>query len=57
MRELTRVGMQSRTLMDWVLRIMANLLRDDELGGAEAAYKAVAAMARAVPEPLTRTNS
>lgn len=54
MRELTRVGMQSHTLMDWVLRIMANLLRDDELGGAEAAYKAVAALARVVPEPLTR---
>jgi geranylgeranyl reductase family protein len=41
-RELTRVGMQSRTLMEWVLRIMANLLRDDEVGPAEAAYKAVA---------------
>ena len=41
-RELTRVGMQSRTLMEWVLRIMANLLRDDEVGPAEAAYRAVA---------------
>ena len=28
MKELTRVGMHSRTLMDWVLRIMANLLRE-----------------------------
>jgi flavin-dependent dehydrogenase len=44
MRELTRVGMHSRTLMEWVLRIMANLLRPDELGPAEAAYKAVAAL-------------
>ncbi len=51
MRELTRVGMQSRTLMEWVLRIMANLLRDDELGPAEAAYKAAAALVRMVPEP------
>ena len=41
MRELTRVGMQSRTLMEWVLRIMANLLRPDEIGPAEAAYKIV----------------
>jgi geranylgeranyl reductase family protein len=49
--QLTRVGMQSRTLMEWVLRIMANLLRDDELGPAEAAYKAVAAIVRVVPEP------
>jgi geranylgeranyl reductase family protein len=53
MRELTRVGMQSRTLMEWVLRIMANLLRPDELGPAEAAYKLVAAIARQVPEPIT----
>ena len=50
MLELTRVGMQSRTLMEWVLRIMANLLRDDELGPAEAAYRAMAALARVVPE-------
>jgi geranylgeranyl reductase family protein len=50
MRELTRVGMQSQTLMEWVLRIMANLLRDDEVGPAELAYKAAAALARLVPE-------
>jgi geranylgeranyl reductase family protein len=51
MRELTRVGMQSKTLMEWVLRIMANLLRPDELGPAEAAYKAVAALVAVAPEP------
>jgi geranylgeranyl reductase family protein len=51
MRELTRVGMRSRSLMEWVLRIMANLLRPDELGPAEAAYKAAAALARFIPEP------
>lgn len=45
MRELTRVGMRSRTLMEWVLRIMANLLRPDELGPAEAAYRAAARIA------------
>jgi len=50
MRELTRVGMRSHTLMDWVLRIMANLLRPDEVGPAEAAYRAAAALARMVPE-------
>ena len=49
-RELTRVGMHSRTLMEWVLRIMANLLRPDELGPAEAAYKAAAAIARLAPD-------
>ena len=51
MRELTHVGMQSRTLMEWVLRIMANLLRDDELGPAEAAYRAVADIADQRLEP------
>ncbi|MGH8984208.1 MAG: geranylgeranyl reductase family protein [Acidimicrobiia bacterium] len=51
MRELTRVGMHSKTLMEWVLRIMANLLRPDELGPAEAAYKAVAGLVAVAPEP------
>ena len=46
MRLLVSTGMRSRTLMEWVLRIMANLLRPDELGGAEAAYRVVAAIAR-----------
>jgi menaquinone-9 beta-reductase len=42
MRVAIGTGMYSRTLMEWVLRIMANLLRPDELGPAELAYKAVA---------------
>ncbi|PLS75650.1 MAG: FAD-dependent oxidoreductase [Actinobacteria bacterium] len=49
MRALVSTGMRSRTLMEWILRIMANLLRPDELGPAEAAYKAVAAIARLAP--------
>ena len=49
MRELTRVGMRSQSLMEWVLRIMANLLRPDEIGPAEAAYKAAAAIVRLAP--------
>jgi geranylgeranyl reductase family protein len=56
MRELTRVGFQSRTLMEWVLRIMANLLRPDELGPAEAAYKMVEKLAAIVPETSPRTS-
>jgi geranylgeranyl reductase family protein len=51
MRVLVSTGMHSRTLMEWVLRIMANLLRPEELGPAEAAYRAVAALARLAPEP------
>ncbi|MDP9386615.1 MAG: geranylgeranyl reductase family protein [Actinomycetota bacterium] len=54
MRALVSTGMRSRTLMEWVLRIMANLLRPDEVGPAEAAYRAVAALARRVPEPAGR---
>jgi geranylgeranyl reductase family protein len=49
MRLLVSTGMHSKTLMEWILRIMANLLRPDELGPAEAAYKAVAAIARLAP--------
>ncbi len=51
MRALVSTAMHSRTLMEWVLRIMANLLRPDELGPAEAAYRAVAVLARMAPEP------
>jgi geranylgeranyl reductase family protein len=48
--ELTRAGMQSRPLMEWALRIMANLLRPDEVGPAEAAYRAIAAIVKVAPE-------
>jgi geranylgeranyl reductase family protein len=51
MRALVSTGMRSRTLMEWVLRIMSNMLRPDELGPAEAAYRAVAAIARVTPGP------
>jgi len=46
MRLTVGTGMYSRTVMEWVLRIMSNLVRDDELGPAEAAYRAIAAIAR-----------
>jgi flavin-dependent dehydrogenase len=49
MKVLVGTGMRSRSLMEWVLRIMANLLRPDEIGPAEAAYKAVAQLARLAP--------
>jgi geranylgeranyl reductase family protein len=50
MRALVSTGMRSRTLMEWVLRIMANMLRPDEIGPAEAAYRALATLARLAPE-------
>jgi geranylgeranyl reductase family protein len=49
MKVLSSTGMRSRTLMEWVLRIMANLLRPDELGPAEVAYKMAAALVRLAP--------
>lgn len=49
MRTLVNTGMHSHTLMDWLLRIMSNSLRPNQLGPAEAAYKAVAAIVRLTP--------
>jgi flavin-dependent dehydrogenase len=43
-------GMYSESLMSWIFRIMANLLRPDETGPAEAAYRALALIARITPE-------
>jgi geranylgeranyl reductase family protein len=43
-------GMYSESLMSWIFRIMANLVRPDEIGPAEAAYRALAAIARITPE-------
>jgi menaquinone-9 beta-reductase len=47
MRALIATGMRSRSLMEWVLRIMSNQLREDERGPAELAYRAIARLARA----------
>jgi geranylgeranyl reductase family protein len=44
MRVCVATGMHSRTIMEWVLRIMSNMLRPDELGPAEAAYRALVAL-------------
>ena len=43
-------GMRSESLMSWILRIMSNLLRPDETGPAEAAYRALALIARLAPD-------
>jgi len=49
MRELSRVGMHNRTLMEWMMRIMSNELRDDERGPAELAYSAASKIAYLAP--------
>jgi menaquinone-9 beta-reductase len=51
-RELTRVGMRSQSLMEWALKIMANLLDESERGTAERAYKVIEQLARFVPDSL-----
>jgi geranylgeranyl reductase family protein len=48
MRACVWTGMHSDSIMGWLLRIMANLLRPDEVGPAEAAYRAMATIARSV---------
>ena len=49
MKACVGFGMHSELVMNQLLRIMANLLRPDELGPAEAAYRALALVARLVP--------
>jgi geranylgeranyl reductase family protein len=51
MKALTRTGLRSRTLMEWVLRVMANLLRPDERHPAETAYRVVERLVQVGPEP------
>ncbi|MGH9101386.1 MAG: FAD-dependent oxidoreductase, partial [Acidimicrobiales bacterium] len=46
---LLATGLRSRSLMEWVLRVMANLLREDETGPAEAAWRSFASMASLLP--------
>jgi geranylgeranyl reductase family protein len=50
MRLCVGTGMHSEPLMGWLLRIMSNTLRPDETGPAEAAYRALALIARLAPE-------
>ncbi len=52
MRELTRVGIRSQPLMDWALRVMANLLREDESLGPERVYRLIAQVAERAPERM-----
>jgi geranylgeranyl reductase family protein len=47
MRTLTRVGLRHRSLMEWTLRVMANLLDPAELSVGAAAYHLVEGIVRA----------
>ncbi|MFP3913460.1 MAG: geranylgeranyl reductase family protein [Actinomycetota bacterium] len=49
MRSLAHVGLRNRPLMEWTLKVMANLLDEDEKGAGEAAYGILAGMVRPLP--------
>ena len=55
MQACVGVGMRSEWLMARLLTIMANLLRPDDLGAAELAYRAIRTAATRVPEGVVET--
>ncbi len=54
MRSLTRIGLRSRPLMEWVLKVMANLLEPEEIGMQERVYRLVEKVVGIGPDPLIR---
>ncbi|MCH8985886.1 MAG: geranylgeranyl reductase family protein [Acidobacteria bacterium] len=50
MKALTQVGLRSRPLMEWTLKVMANLLEPEEYGMSERVYKAIEKVVRFVPK-------
>ncbi len=55
MRTLTRTGIRSKPLMEWVLKVMANLLEPEDIGMAERVYRAVERVVAVGPEPLIKS--
>jgi len=49
MRTLAHVGLRNRPLMEWTLKVMSNLLDEDEKGMGERVYQALAAVVRPLP--------
>jgi geranylgeranyl reductase family protein len=52
MRVLTRTGMRSRPLMEWTLKVMANLLEPEEYGMSERVYQAIEGLVKVAPASL-----
>ena len=50
MRELTRIGMRSRPLMEWALKVMSNMLDDDDPAFTERSYAAIESAVRLLPD-------
>ena len=49
MRTVAHTGLRSRPLMEWTLKVMANLLDEDEKQIGERAYDSLAAVVRTLP--------
>jgi len=49
MRTLAHTGLNSRSLMEWTLKVMANLLDEDDKHMGERTYDALAAVVRTLP--------
>jgi hypothetical protein len=49
MRTLAHTGLRNRPLMEWTLKVMSNLLDEDEKGAGERAYGMLASLVRALP--------
>lgn len=54
MKALTKVGMRSKPLMEWALKVMANLLEPEDYGVAEHVYHAIEKMASVGPANVGR---
>jgi hypothetical protein len=46
---LAHVGIRSRPLMEWTLKVMSNLLDEDEKSTGERAYNMLAALVKPLP--------
>jgi geranylgeranyl reductase family protein len=55
MRALTRTGLRSRPLMEWVLKVMANLLEPEDKGVAERVYGAIERIVKLGPDSRLRS--
>ncbi len=54
MKALTTVGIRSKPLMEWTLKVMANLLEPEEYGMAERVYHTIERLVKVAPEPAVR---
>ncbi len=51
MQLLTRTGLRSKTVMEWSLRVMANLMRPEDKGVGERVYDVIEKIVRVGPNP------